>query len=70
MGKHRCKAKFDTGRKIICASEVLCSDCPEIKKCQDIDIYIDGKHEGIQDCMSHDSYRRENGKMKQKRWGK
>ena len=27
------------------------------------------KYEGIRDCMKHDSYKRENGKVKQRGWG-
>ena len=67
MEKHRCNVKFDNG-KIVCASEILCSDCPERKKCQEIDIYIENKYAGIADCMTHDSHARDKGKIKQKRW--
>ncbi|MBB6214974.1 hypothetical protein HNQ80_001059 [Anaerosolibacter carboniphilus] len=69
MEKHLCRVKFHNGL-IVCASEVLCTDCPERKKCQEITINLDEKYEGVRECMSHDSYRREKRKMKQKRWGK
>jgi hypothetical protein len=67
--KHRVKAKFEK-RAIICMSEILCDDCPEKEKCQDIDIFIEGKYQGTRDCMSHDSHEKRKGKVKQKRWGK
>lgn len=69
MEKHRVKAKFHNGR-IVCVSQILCTDCPEKKNCEDIDIYIDGKYEGSRACMSHDSHKRENRRMKQQRWEK
>ncbi|TCO79120.1 hypothetical protein [Marinisporobacter balticus] len=69
MEKHRCKVKFHNG-KIVCASEILCLDCPEKDKCEDIDVYIDDKYWGSKDCMSHDSYERRNKRIRQKRWGK
>lgn len=67
MEKHRCKVKFHN-EKIVCASEILCADCPERKKCEDITINIEEKFEGVKECMSHDSHRREKGKVRQKRW--
>lgn len=69
MEKHRCKMKFNKG-KIVCASEILCSDCPENKKCEDIDIYIDSKFDGVGDCMTPDAYKRKNKKIKQTRFEK
>lgn len=67
MEKHKCRAKFHN-RKIVCASEILCEDCPEKNSCQEIDIYIEGKYEGVRDCMTKDSYARDRGKLKQKTW--
>ncbi|MFT9496620.1 hypothetical protein [Anaerosolibacter sp.] len=67
MEKHRCKVKFHN-EKIVCASEILCADCPEKKNCEDIEVFIHEKYEKIKNCMSHDSHRREKGKMKQRRW--
>jgi len=69
MEKHKCKVKFHN-RKIVCASEILCSDCPESDECQDIDLYIEGKFEGAKDCMTKNSYARDRGKIKQKTWEK
>lgn len=66
MEKHRCKVKFD-GRKIVCASEILCSDCPESNKCQDIDIFIEEKFENVKGCMSANSHKRKNGRLHQTR---
>ena len=67
--KHICKVKFHN-RKIVCASAVLCLDCSEAETCEDIDIYIEGPYEGIEGCMTTDSYEKKNGKIRQKRWGK
>lgn len=69
MEKHRSKCKFHQG-KIVCASEILCSDCPEKNNCEDIDLYIDSKFEGSKDCMTHNSYKRKNRRIKQKGWEK
>ena len=69
MEKHSCKVKFHKA-KIVCASESLCEDCPEREKCEDIDLYIDSKYWGVEDCMTSDSHEKKKGKIKQKRWGK
>ncbi|WP_041720736.1 hypothetical protein [Alkaliphilus metalliredigens] len=69
MEKYRVKAKFHK-REIVCISQILCSDCPESNNCQDIDIFIEQKYQGVRDCMSHDSHEKRNGKLKQRRWGK
>jgi len=69
MVKHKSKVKFHN-RKIVCASQILCDDCPESDKCQDIDIHIDGKYDGVKDCMTKNSYARDKGKLKQKTWEK
>ena len=63
MEKHKCKIKFHEDK-------IICSDCPEKDKCEDIDIYIDDKYFGSKDCMSHDSYEKKNKKMRQKGWRK
>ncbi|MBB6218676.1 hypothetical protein HNQ80_004850 [Anaerosolibacter carboniphilus] len=68
MEKHRSRVKFKDG-KIVCASEIRCSSCADKYTCEAIDLFIEAKYEGIRDCMSHDSHRREKGKIKQKRWG-
>lgn len=69
MEKYRVKAKFHN-RKIVCISQIFCSDCCEINECEDIDIFIEEKFEGTKDCMTHNSYEKRNGKIKQKRWEK
>ena len=69
MEKHRCRVKFHNN-KIVCASEILCSDCPLKNECEDIDLYIDSKYSGIKDCMTHDCNERKNRRIKQKGWGK
>lgn len=69
MDKHKCKVKFHN-RKIVCASQILCTDCPEQDGCQDIDIYIESRFEGVRECMTKDSYAREKGKLRQKTWEK
>ncbi|SHI75597.1 hypothetical protein SAMN02745975_00542 [Geosporobacter subterraneus DSM 17957] len=68
MEKHRCKVKFKLG-KIECASE-FCADCADRKTCEDMDVYLDDKYDGSRACMSHDSHKRENRRVKQQRWEK
>jgi len=69
LEKHRCNIRFHEG-KIVCASEILCRDCPTKKDCEDVDIFIEDKFENSKDCMSHDSHKRKNRRIKQKGWGK
>lgn len=69
MEKHRCKVKFHNN-KIVCASEILCSECPQVKECEDIDLYIDGKYECSKELMTHDSYKRKGKRIVQTRWKK
>ena len=46
MEKHPCKVKLHQN-KIVCASEILCDDCPERNKCQDMVINLDDKYGGL-----------------------
>lgn len=67
MNKYRCKVKF-YDNKIVCASQFLCSDCPQISECEDIDLYIDEKYDCSKDCMTHDSHKRKGRRIVQRRW--
>ena len=69
LEKHRVKIKFD-GNKIVCASDTQCPRCPDKNSCEDIDVFIESKYQGINDCMTHDAYKRKNGKVNQTRFGK
>jgi len=65
VNKYICKVKFKKG-KIYCFSKTKCVACSERDKCEDLDIYIKSPYEDIKECMKEPSYKRVNGRIKQK----
>ncbi|MBB6218199.1 hypothetical protein HNQ80_004339 [Anaerosolibacter carboniphilus] len=68
MERYACRVKIK-GSQIVCASSVQCTDCLDKNKCEEMDIFIDGKYQGVESCMSHDRFKRDKGKVKQTGWG-
>lgn len=69
MERFACRVKLK-GNQIVCASSVKCTGCQDKDKCEELDIYIKGKYQGVSDCMTHDSHEKRSGKVIQKRWGR
>lgn len=66
MRKFSCRAKFDKNGKVICCSQTKCSVCESIDSCEELDFFIESLYQGINECMYERSYKKVNGRMRQK----
>ena len=66
MKKYSCRAKFNEKGKVICCSQTKCVGCRDIDSCEELDFYIQNEFQGIRSCMTERSYKKVNGRVRQK----
>lgn len=61
-----CRVKFNDKGKIECCSQVLCVNCKEKDRCEELDLYIHDQYEDVESCMKSRSYKRVNRRVRQR----